>query len=91
MSVRRRQVAIPNALEAKPPAPTASTFDVNAVQDLSQDEHKVVQLNIEPGKLKPLQHLNEAAYKQHVREGNLTLELMEQIEAHKRVAAASGM
>jgi len=84
MSIRRRQEApLTNHKTFSP------DYDVNAFADLSQDEYKVVALGIEPGKLKPLQHLNEAAYKQHVRAGNFTKELIDQIEAHKRIAAAN--
>ena len=82
MSIRRQQ---------EPPSQNRSMVfndnaDMSVFAELSQDEHKVVALGIEPGKLKPLQHLNEAAYKQHVRAGNFTKELVEQIEAHKRIA-----
>lgn len=68
---------------------TSPGFDVNSFKELTQDEQKVVQLDIEPGKLQPLQHLNEMAYKQHIRAGNFTRELVEQIEAHKRVASGT--
>ena len=78
MSIRRKEPAQSMVMP--------DSTGINALAELTQDEHKVVALGIEPGQLKPLQHLNEAAYKQHVRAGNFTKELIEQIEAHKRVA-----
>lgn len=88
MSVRRREFATPNVLAEPTPNPMANG-DVSVFAELTQDEQKVVALGVEPGQLKPLQHLNEAAYKQHVRAGNFSKELIEQIEAHKRVAGAN--
>lgn len=79
MSIRRKEAALPKVVP--------ESMGLNALAELTQDEHKVVALGIEPGQLKPLQHLNEAAYKQHVRAGNFTKELIDQIEAHKRVSS----
>lgn len=89
MSVRRRECAIPNALAQPAPTNPTSVDAMSAFAELTSDEHKVIALEIEPGKLKPLQHLNEAAYKQHLRAGNFSKELIEQIEAHKRIAAGN--
>jgi hypothetical protein len=83
MSIRQKQIAMPNALH-NPPMPAEASLD--PLKDLTPDEHAIVRLNIEPGQLKPIQHLNEGHYKQLCRKSMIDTKLMQDIEAHKRYA-----
>jgi len=85
MSIRHKPIAVPNTLET--PSPVALETGLDPLKDLTPDEQAIVRLNIEPGQLKPIQHLNEAHYKQLCRKSMIDTKLMQDIEAHKRYAS----
>ena len=68
------------------PVPTSAAAQPLTMDDLSPAEQATAMLGIEPGQLRPLEHLNSAHYEQLKRQNKLDGTLMRRIEAHKVVS-----